>query len=66
MSLIKIGRLSKKDIERRLSGKFETTAILVSDKHRSISSFANSENNKHKLFKALEHMKDKIYPKTLC
>ena len=61
MSLIKIGRLSKKDIERRLSGKFETTSILVSDKHRSISSFANSENIKHESFKASEHVRDKIY-----
>lgn len=61
MSFIKIGRLSKKDIARRLSGKFEKTSVLVSDKHRSIASFAKSEDITHESFIASEHVRDKIY-----
>ena len=61
MSLVKIGRLSKSDISRKLSQKFETTSILVSDKHRSISSFAKSENIKHETFIAKKYVKDEIY-----
>lgn len=61
MSLVKIGRLSKVDISRRLSGKIKKTSILVSDKHASIASFAKSESLKHESFIAKTHVKDKIY-----
>lgn len=55
MSVIKIGRISKSDIQRKLGGKFDESSIIVSDKHRSISAFAKSEGVVHKRFKASEH-----------
>lgn len=55
MSLVRIGRLKKADIERKVSGRFSEDCELVSDKHRSIAAFAKSENLKHIGFKASEH-----------
>lgn len=55
MSLVRIGRLKKADIERKVSGMFSEGCTLVSDKHRSIAAFAKSENLKHVSFKASEH-----------
>lgn len=55
MSLVRIGRLRKADIERKVSGRFSGDCELVSDKHRSIAAFAKSENLKHIRFKASEH-----------
>jgi len=55
MSLARIGRLKKADIERKVSGRFSEGCALVSDKHRSIAAFAKSENLKHVSFKASEH-----------
>jgi transposase-like protein len=55
MSLVRIGRLKKSDIERKIGGKFSDNSTLVSDKHRSIASFAKSEGLKHVSFKASEH-----------
>ena len=55
MSLVRIGRLKKSDIERKVSGKFSEDCILVSDKHRSIEAFAKSEKLEHVSFKASEH-----------
>ena len=55
MSLVRIGRLKKADIERKVSGRFSEDCTLVSDKHRSIAAFAKSENLKHVRFKASEH-----------
>ncbi len=55
LSLVRIGRLKKSDIERKLSGKFAKNSTLVSDKHRSIASFAKAEGLKHVRFKASEH-----------
>lgn len=55
MSLVRIGRLKKADIERKVSGMFSEECTLVSDKHRSISAFAKSEDIKHISFKASEH-----------
>lgn len=55
MSLVRIGRLKKSDIERKVSGRFSEGASLVSDKHRSIAAFAKSENLKHVSFKAADH-----------
>jgi transposase-like protein len=60
MSLVRIGRITKEDLERKYSTKFTKDAILVSDKHASISSFAKSENIIHETFKAKEHVKDKL------
>jgi transposase-like protein len=61
MSLLKIGRLSRKDISGKLSGKFKETATLISDKHPSIKSFSNSEHINHKSFIAKHHTKDETY-----
>jgi len=55
MSLVRIGRLKKSDIQRKISGKFSDSCILVSDKHRSIASFAKTEKLEHKSFKAKDH-----------
>lgn len=55
VSLTRIGRIKKADIERKVSGKFSKNCILVSDKHRSIAAFAKSESIKHVSFKAAEH-----------
>lgn len=55
VSLVRIGRLKKSDIQRKISGKFTSDSTLVSDKHRSISSFAKSEGLKHVSFKSSEH-----------
>jgi len=55
LSLVRIGRLKRSDIEREIGGKFSNTSTLVSDKHRSIASFAKSEGLKHVSFKASEH-----------
>lgn len=55
MSLVRIGRLRKADIERKVSGRFSKDCELVSDKHRSIAAFAKSENLKHIGFKASKH-----------
>lgn len=55
LSLVRIGRLKKSDIERKISGKFASDATLVSDKHRSISSFAKSEGLNHVSFKSSKH-----------
>ncbi|HED05328.1 MAG TPA: IS1595 family transposase [Ignavibacteria bacterium] len=55
LSLVRIGRLKRTDIERKISGKFSENVTLVSDKHRSISSFAKSEGLNHVSFKSSEH-----------
>ncbi len=55
LSLVRVGRLKKSDIERKLSGKFTKNSTLVSDKHRSIASFAKAEGIEHVRFKASEH-----------
>lgn len=55
LSLVRIGRIRKSDIQRKISGKLSEDCILVSDKHRSISSFAKSEGIEHINFKASEH-----------
>lgn len=55
MSVLKIGRITKSDIQRKIGGKFNESCTLVSDKHRSISSFAKSEGINHERFKASDH-----------
>lgn len=55
MSLVRIGRLKKADIERKVSGKFSEDCTLVSDKHRSIAAFAKSEKLNHICFKSSDH-----------
>lgn len=55
ISLICVGRIKKSDIQRKITGRFSDNCTLVSDKHRSIASFAKSEGLEHISFKASEH-----------
>lgn len=55
MSVLKIGRISKADIQDKIGGKFNESCTLVSDKHRSISAFAKSEGIRHKSFISSKH-----------
>lgn len=55
LSLVRIGRIKKSDIQRKISGKLSKNCILVSDKHRSISSFAKSEGVEHISFISSDH-----------
>jgi transposase-like protein len=55
LSLVRVGRIKKSDIQRKVSGRFSKDSTLVSDKHRSIASFAKSEGIEHVSFKASEH-----------
>ena len=61
LSVVKIGRISKSDIQRKIGGKFNESCTLVSDKHQSISSFAKAEKIKHISFKAKSHTAGKEY-----
>lgn len=61
LSLVRIGRLKKTDIERKISGKFSNDSIIVSDKHRSIASFSKSEGIRHISFKSSEHIAEREY-----
>ena len=55
LSVVRIGRLKKSDIERKVGGQFVHGSTLISDKHRSIASFAKSEGLTHVSFKAKKH-----------
>ena len=55
LSVVRLGRLKKSDIERKVGGHFDEGSTLISDKHRSISSFAKSEGLTHVSFKAKKH-----------
>lgn len=55
LSVVRIGRLKKSDIERKVGGRFIHGSTLISDKHRSIASFAKSEGLTHVSFKAKKH-----------
>lgn len=57
------GRISKKDLEKVLSGKLEKAEVLCSDSHRSYGAFARSSKITHKKFNASKGQKtvDKVY-----
>lgn len=55
LSVVRIGRLKKSDIERKIGGQFVQGSTLISDKHRSIASFAKSEGLTHVSFLAKKH-----------
>ncbi len=61
LSVVRIGRLKAKDIERKVGNKFGSDVTLVSDKHRSIESFAKKNKIKHVSFKASDHINDKVH-----
>lgn len=59
LSVTRIGRIKSDDITSKVGNRIGTDCTLVSDKHRSISSFAKKNNIKHISFKATEHIADK-------
>jgi transposase-like protein len=61
MSVLKIGRISKADIQRKIGGKFNESCTLVSDKHSSIAAFAKHEGIKHESFISKDHTAGKDY-----
>lgn len=61
MSVVRIGRLKAKDIERKIGDRIGDDVTLVSDKHRSIKSFAMKNKINHVSFKSSEHIKDKFH-----
>ena len=61
MSVIRIGRMKAKDIERKIGGRIGNDVTLVSDKHSSIKSFAIKNKINHVSFKSSKHTKDENY-----
>lgn len=59
MSLVRVGRLQKQDVERTIGERLSDGVTLVSDKHPSISAFAKDIEIDHFTFKAKTHGKDK-------
>jgi len=59
LSVVRIGRIKSSDIHRKVGHRIGAECTLVSDKHRSISSFARQNDIKHISFKASEHIADK-------
>ncbi len=55
LSVVRIGRLRKEDMDNIIGDMFSEDCTLVSDKHRSISSFAKSRKLPHRSFKSTEH-----------
>lgn len=47
LSVAKIGRIAKVDVQRKLSGKFQKDCTLVTDKHRRLAAFAKSQGINH-------------------
>ena len=61
MSVIRIGRLKADDIKRKIGNRIGNDVTLVSDKHRSIKSFATKNKINHVSFKSSDHIKDKVH-----
>ena len=61
MSVVRIGRLKAKDIERKIGDRIGDDVTLVSDKHCSIKSFAMRNKINHVSFKSSEHIKDEVH-----
>ena len=58
LSVVRIGRLKRNDIERKVGERINKDCKLVSDKHASIASFAKKNKINHVSFKASEHTAD--------
>lgn len=61
MTMVRIGRLKKSDIQRTIGDRIIKGTILVSDKHKSISGFAKDSQIEHKRFTAKNHTLDNQY-----
>lgn len=55
MSVVRIGRLKKLDLENSIGKKVSPDCTLVSDKHRSIAAFAKANALPHVSFQASTH-----------
>jgi transposase-like protein len=60
ISVVRIGRLHKKDVQRAVGGCFENDAMIVCDKHPSILAFAKAEKIECESFEAKRHVRDKV------
>lgn len=63
LQVAKRGRIRKVDIQKALSGKLDTSAVLCTDSHRSYTAFAKAEGVRHQKIHARkkQYVKDKIY-----
>jgi len=61
MSVVRIGRLKAKDIERKIGARIGGDVTLVSDKYPSIKSFAKNNKINHVSFKSSNHIKDDVH-----
>jgi transposase-like protein len=55
MSVARIGRLKKSDIQRKIGNRIGRNTVLTSDKHKSISAFAKDSKMEHIAFDAKKH-----------
>jgi len=55
MSVVRIGRLKKADLDKSIGTKCSADCTLVSDKHRSMAAFAKAQALPHVTFQAREH-----------
>jgi hypothetical protein len=58
MSVARIGRLKKSDIQRKIGNRIGRNTVLTSDKHKSISAFAKDSKMEHIAFDAKNHTAD--------
>lgn len=58
MSVVRIGRLKKSDIQRKIGNRIGRDTVLTSDKHKSISAFAKDSKIEHIAFDAKNHIAD--------
>jgi len=61
MSVVRIGRLKKADLENSIGTKCSADCTLVSDKHRSIAAFAKAHALPHVSFQANKHSAGGVY-----
>lgn len=63
LKVAKRGRIRKKDLEKALSGKLDSSSVLCTDSHRSYTAFAKAEGITHQKLHARkkQYVKDKIY-----
>ncbi len=60
ISVVRVGRLHKKDLQRAVGGCFDKDSLIVCDRHPSIIAFAKSEKIGYESFEAKRHARDKV------
>lgn len=58
LSIARIGRLKKSDIQRKIGNRIGKDTTLTSDKHKSIAAFAKDSEIEHVAFEAKQHTAD--------